>query len=131
MNDDRGSSAGTNLNRRDFLAAGALPLAGALDSASLSKSSPFMVPKQQGPIRLGFIGAATTVRKAPDGEKPTLALTVCARYSYALELAVTMIEDPKTKGVKRTQLQEKVEKMVMEVETVSYTHLTLPTILLV
>ena len=50
-------------------------------------------------------------RKAPDGEKPTLALTVCARYSYALELAITMIEDPKTKGVKRTQLQEKVDKM--------------------
>ena len=86
MNDDRGSSAGTNLNRRDFLAAGALPLAGALDSASLSKSSPFMVPKQQGPIRLGFIGAGTNVRNVMIPgliESPGVELLAVANRSLA------------------------------------------------
>ena len=86
MNDDRGSSAGTNLNRRDFLAAGALPLAGALDSASLSKSSPFMVPKQQGPIRLGFIGAGANVRNVMIPgliESPGVELLAVANRSLA------------------------------------------------
>ena len=86
MNDDRGSSAGSNLNRRDFLAAGALPLAGALDSSSLSKDGPFMMRKQQGPVRLGFIGAGANVRNVMIPgliESPGVALLAVANRSLA------------------------------------------------